>query len=372
MPRQVNNPYQTTDWSDSILEIDNQFGLFNAKGLFETKGIASETITFEKDTINTTLIPTTNRRGGKPSTGNDRKSELFTLRTAYFLHTDAVGVQDIQGYTKSGADDRAKLLGDAVADKLEDMKMAADQTIEYMKISAIKGVTRDAYGVEIVDMFNEFGISDTVRGNELSTGGYSLDFLLGTGTTDIYGKISELRRYIAKNAMVGASIGRIEVPCSVEFFDGLVNHPTVSDSYADFRNEGTNGVYKRENTMGVFEKWGVFETFTYNGVMFYAYPAEFTIDDGDGTFTTVPAFGSGAANSNTRKEGFTVVTGVKGAYRGVYAPQNTLEGANVLGQEMYVTQYADPRGRSLDFELEMSPLFWLAKPQLSIRCHSSD
>lgn len=368
MSRQLNNPFKATDWSDTINEFENQFGVMNAKGLFEAKGVASETITFEKNYRNNTLVESTNRRAGKPSTGIDRKTEYYTLTIPYFLQEDNVTVQDIQGYTKSGMDGRKKLLGEAVADKLEDLKVNADQTFEHMKIEAIKGLTQDAYGNVIADMFSEFGISSATRNAELSNGGYSLDFELGTSTTNVREKIKELKRFIGKKALSGTAVGKIEIPCSEEFFDALVNHESVLEAYDDYANSDVNGEFRRSKSLSTMMQWGVMDVFEYQDVLFYTYPAVFAKDDGNGGTTTVRAFGE----AGNHKEGYTIVNGVKGAYRGAYAPANTLEGANVLGDPMYVRQFADPRGRSLDFEVEYAPLFWIAKPQLSIRCHSSN
>lgn len=362
--RQINNPRVLTDLTTEINEVDNQFGVFNAMNLFEIEGVSQETITFEKNIKNVTLIPQSSRRGSTPTRGVDRKTEIYNLNLPYFEHKDYLGVQDIQGYRGSNLEGQAIAISEASAKKVIDMRESADQTREFMQIEAIKGVTKDPYGVTIADMFAEFGLSAR-RGLELSAGGFSLDFDLGTAGTDVYGKCSELKRYISKKASTGAAIGNIEVPCSEEFFDALKNHPSVKEAYQYWTNRGgLNGgkeIYRE--SLSRFQAWGVTDTFEINGILFWTYPAEFSIDQGDGTYASVQSF--------TGSEGYTLVNGVRGAYRGAYGPQNTLSGANKAGSQMYMSEVRDQNDKHIEYTLEMSPLYWLARPQLSIRCHTT-
>jgi len=362
--RSLDNPSRLTDLTTEINEQDNQFGVFNAMGLFNVESVSQETITFEKNIKNVTLIPQTTRRGGQASRGVNREYEVYNLNVPYFEHKDFIGVQDIQGYRGNSLDGQAESLAVASAKKVMDMRESADQTREYMQIEAIKGLTKDAYGVVIADMFKEFGL-DTRRNDEISAEGFSLDFDLGNAATKVYDKVDELKRYVGKKAATGASIGRIEVPCSESFFDALKNHESVQEAYAMWSNRGgQNGgkeIYRE--SLSIFANWGVYSTFEINGVLFWTYPAEFSVDQGDGTYDTVTAF--------TGKEGYTIVHGVKDAYRGAFGPRNTLSGANVGGSELYMSEYRDVYDKSIEFTLEMSPLYWLARPQLSIRCHTT-
>ena len=361
----IDNPRFLTEWTEQINEQDNQFGVFNAMGLFNAKPVSQTTLTFQKNIKNVTLIPQTTRRGGTASRGVDGVSELYNLNLPYFEHKDFVGVQDIQGYAASSEDERVISLGEVKAEKVISMRESADQTKEYMQIEAIKGVTKDAYGNTVADMFEEFGLTAR-RTQEISSNGFSLDFELGTASTDIYQKITDLKRYITKKASTGGAIGKIQVPCSESFFDALKNHPKVREAYAAWTNSGgSNGgkeIYRDELT--TYTNWGVTDSFEFNGVLFWTYPAEFSIDKGDQTFETKSAFNG--------KEGYTIVKGVKDAYRGAFGPSNTFKGANKAGASIYLNEFADKYDREYEFNLEMSPLYWLARPQFSIRCHTSN
>lgn len=350
--RSLSNGSTVIDWDIEVNEIDNQYGLFNGLNLFDSKGVATETVVFDKNTITTTMIPQTSRRQGNQHYGKDRKLETFSLTLPYFEHADTIHPHDVQGWRKGGTPDQAEDLPNVRMEKMEDMVLNADQTKEFMKVSAIKGVTIDPEGNTLADMFTEFGITQ-----------HEIDFDLGTAATKVDLKISELKRYIAKNAKAGGALGTIEVPCSPEFFDALTTHPNMVAAYNYYQNTGSQ---LNRDDLSEYMKWGVVDTFRHKGITFYSYDAVFTQPDG----TEVRAFGTDVS-SITQQEGFSIVKDMRGLYRGYYGPSNTLSGANTPGIEMYLREYRDPKDKYLELELEMSPLFVLTKPQVSVRTYST-
>lgn len=350
--RSLTNGSTVVDWDVEVNEIANQYGLFNGMELFDAKGIATETVLFDKNTVTTTMIPQTSRRQGNKTYGKDRTLETFALTLPYFEHGDAIFPADVQGWRKGGTPDQAEDLPNVRMQKMEDMRLTADQTIEYMKVQAIKGITKDPEGTTLANMFTEFDISQN-----------TIDFATGTAGTNMDLKISELKRYIAKNAKAGGALGAIEVPCSPEFFDALTTHPNMIAAYNYYQN---SGMQLNRDDLSIYEKWGVVDTFRHKGITFYSYDAEFTQPDG----TSVRAFGVDT-NDITKQIGYSIVKGMRGLYRGYFGPANTLAGANQPGINMYLREYRDPKDKYLELELEMSPLFILTKPQVSVKCYTT-
>jgi len=350
--RSLTNGSSVVDWDIEVNEIANQYGLFNGLGLFDSKGVATETVVFDKNTITTTMIPQTSRRQSDITYGKDRKLETFSLTLPYFKHGDAIFPADVQGWRKGGTPDQAEDLPNVRVEKMEDMRFNADQTIEYMKVQAIKGITKDPEGTTLANMFTEFDVPQK-----------TIDFDLGDGTTNVDLKISELKRYIAKNAKAGGALGSIEVACSAEFFDALTTHANMIAAYNYYQNSGPQ--LNRDN-LSSYGKRGVVDTFRHKGITFYSYDAVFTQPDG----TTVRAFGSDDSTV-LKQEGYSIVKGMRGLYRGWFGPANTLSGVNTAGIEMYLREYRDPKDKFIELELEMSPLFVLTKPQVSVKCTSS-
>lgn len=352
--RQLANGQKLTDWTEEVNDIANQYGVINARGLFAGQGISQETMVFEKETNTISLINETNRRAPNASRGKDRKHETFAMSLPYFEHKDYVTPQDVQGHRMQGTPDSPEQLANVIATKLEDMRLSADQTREYMKVQALKGLVASPSGVNY-DMFNEFEITQN-----------TIDFDLGTAGTNVKQKVADLKRYIAKNALAGTPVGQVECMVSVEFFDKLVNHPRIREEYL-YYSESSNRKDALRGVLQTLEAWGVMDVFEYQGVLFWTYDATFNIDDGDSVTPTA------VFSTDTSVEGgYSIVSGLgRNGYRAYFGPENTLSGANSVGSEMYVRQYTDPRDKFHEMELEMSSMYMLMKPQVSVKLTSS-
>lgn len=360
--RKLNNGQKLTDWTEEVNDIANQYGLVNGTDLFSGSGTSQTSIVFDKSTNQIMLLPQSKRNAGPAVKGQDRKVETFSLALPYFLYQDYITPQDIQGHRAPGTPDSEESLASVRATKLEDLRYTADQTREFMKLQALKGITTDGYGNDIANMFTTLG---------LTASNYQIDFDLGTAGTDVDGKISQLKRAIAKGAKSGGRIGRIEIMVTPEFFDALVSHPNIREAYLHYSVNNARSDVVRAN-LASFETWGVVDTFEHKGILFYSYDAEFVKDDGDGTTTTLRGIGGNAGGRDTStKEGFTIVRGMRNLYKGVYGPANTLTGANQVGSEIMVYEYRDPKDKFHEFELEMADLYYMSRPQLSYRVYSS-
>lgn len=339
--RSLTNGNKLTDWTNEVNEIANQYGLLNGTGLFNTRGVAQTSITFDINTVQNSLLPQVNRKARETYKGADRKLETYAIPLPYFNVSDMITPDDLQGHRDAGTPDGARTLASAVADKLTDVRVNADQTTEYMKVQAIKGLTKDPEGTTLADMFTMLGVTQK-----------TIDFDLDTSTTEVELKVDELKAYVAKNARVGGAIGRIECLVSPSFFNKLVTHAKVRLAYQYFA--GT-GVQLLREDLAEYKSWGIVNSFEYKGVLFSSYDAEFILPDE----TTEVAF--------TADEGYSLVRGLRDVYRGYTGPANTLSGANSVGKDMFVYQYTDPKDKFHEIELEMSPLFFMTKPQVSVK-----
>ena len=104
----------------------------------------------------------------------------------------------------------------------ETAEIDAHKQIRHLLVLIYHGV-----GKVVADMFNEFGVTQNV-----------IDFDLGDNTTNVDGKIAELKRYIAKNIKQGGSINGVEVLVDPVFFDKLINNAQVRPAYQYYLNSG--------------------------------------------------------------------------------------------------------------------------------------
>ncbi len=344
--RDINNANRMTDWTTEINEIENQYGFIKSQGYFNTVGTSQTAITFDKNSHNITLLPQVSRSGRESTYGKDRQVDTFALPLAYFKHSDDITPEDVQGWRQAGESDAEDTLANVRAEKLTDMRLAADQTDEYMQLQAMKGVFKTPDGKVMADMFTEFGVTQK-----------TVDFALGTATTDIDAKINEIKRHIAKNVKTGGAIQGVDLFVDPEFFDKLINHPKFREVYNMYLNSGAQ---RLRDDLSDYMTWGISDVVEHRGVRFISYDAEFNLPDG----STELAFDAST--------GTAVARGVRDLFRGYNGPSNKLSGANRTGAPMYAYEYADPKDECLELQLEMSKLYFCTKPNSLVAVESSN
>jgi hypothetical protein len=344
--RSFSDNNRIVEWSDEINQTDNQFGLLNQMGLFNEKGSTQDAIVFDKNVQTTTLIPQSNR-GSKSSTyGKDRVRDTYTLTIPHFKHKDYLTAGDLAGWRADGSSDSAVTLASAKAEKITDLRLAADLTKEYMKVQAVKGITKDAEANTIADMYSEFGVTQK-----------SIDFVLGTAGTNIDAKISELKRYLATNSKGAGITSGTSVMVDTSWFDKFVNHPNVKGAYQYYLNSGAQ---RLRDDLSTYQAWGVVDSFYHRGITFFTYNANFNLPDG----TTEDAVATDS--------GYSIVQGGRDIYRGVNGPAYKLSGVNTVGRPMYAYEYNDGRDEAMEFEVEFSSLYFMARPLMSVKVTSSN
>lgn len=339
----LNNGFELIEWTDEIINLDNQAGLIGGMNLFRTQGTTQTSITFDKSVNDITLLPQVSRRSRETTKGSDRKVELFSLPLGYFKHSDYITTEDIQGFRMPGTPASPESLANVRVQKLADMRARVEQTHEYMKLQAVKGICATPDGVVLANMFTEFGIAQT-----------TIDFDLGDATTDVNAKISELKRSLQTNLKTGGVIRGINVVVDADFFDKLISHPQIRQAYLYYASQRD---INREST-NQFMSWGSVDQFTYKGVTFMTYDHVFKLPDG----STEAAV---AANTGH------VIPVVNDLFRGYYGPSNKLGGANNVGREMFAYEFTDPKDEFHEMQVETSPLFFATQPQVLIKLISS-
>jgi hypothetical protein len=335
-----NQSFRTIDRTPAIMEVPHQYGFIRSLNLFNIRGTGSTSIAFDKSTRDITLLPAKSRSDRKPSFGKPRDVVAKSLSLAYFHHADQITPEDIQDFRMVGDSIARETLENVRAEKLQDMRLAAEQTDEYLQLQALKGVMKTPDGTVFADMYQEFGVQQEV-----------VYFNFDDSGSQIKQKITQLKRIISRQAKTGGAIGGIMVMVSPLFFDKLVSHPEFTDAYRYF-SANTNPL---RDSLSSYEQWGITSMVSYDGVTFYTYDAEFHL--GDGVYES--AFEEG--------EGLAIPRGVRNLFRGYNGPRNTLSGANIPGADMYVMETRDPKDTHIDLDLEMSKLYFNTRPLTAVK-----
>lgn len=343
--RSYYNSFKNSDFVESISSAPLQYGYINSLNLFDVKSTNQTAIVFDKDYATTTLLPQTNRGDRAATSGKERTADTFALKLAYFKFGDRLTGEDIQGWRVPGSTDN-ETIARATAEKMLDLKRNWDQTQEYMKLQALKGVFKTPDGITVADMYTEFSVAQQ-----------SVDFVLGTPTTNVDAKIRELKTKISKSLINGGMMNGVEVMVDPEWFDKFISHANIKNAYQFYQNSGSQAL---RDDLSKYQSYGIQDVFEHRGVRFVSYDATFTLPSG----STEVAF---AAST-----GLALPRGVRGMFRGYNGPSAKMSEANQPGQELFVRTYVDERDEFVEFECESSPLYFTTTPAASVLVTSSN
>ncbi len=339
------NKYKTTEMVDMITHLPNQFGYVNGQsGLFSVRSTNQKSIIFDKMTKDLRLLPSVNRGSRHSTYGSDEKPETFALKLAYFKHGHRLTAEDVAGYRRPGSTDQ-ETMANALADKLGDIRRRWDETQEYMKIQAMKGVFKTPDGEVFADMFTEFGVTQTV-----------VDFDLSNAATDVTKKVSELKRVASTAAQNGSSISGLTVLVDHTFIEKMRANSNFRSNYLYYAQNG-NQVLR--DSISQYMKWGVMEALSHDGVTFLSYNPSFTLPTG----TIESAFATG--------EGIAFPNGVPDLFRTYYGPSNKFSSFDAPGTEMTLRTFMDPHDEFMEFEIESAPLHFVTRPKAIIKVVTS-
>jgi len=100
------------------------------------------------------------------------------------------------------------------------------QTREYMEMNALRGIAKDGAGTTLFNYFTEFALA------QIAT-----DFVFGTTTTNIQGKVREVMRAVEDN-LLGESMTHVHALVSPLFFDRLISHAVTQEAYKFYSATG--------------------------------------------------------------------------------------------------------------------------------------
>lgn len=213
--------FSLTQLSQAINVLPNMYGRVNELGLFAFRAQSVKTVTIEMQNGVLTLVPTTPWGGPAPK-NKVGKRNVRSFNIPHMPLEDTVLAADVIGIRQFGSENTLETVATKVNEKLQTMKNKIDQTLEWRKMTALKGIVLDADGSVIEDYFAAFGVTKK-----------TVTFALSNAATDVRAKCMEVVRHIEDN-LHGEVMQRVHCLVSAEFFDGLVAHPKVKEAYANY------------------------------------------------------------------------------------------------------------------------------------------
>lgn len=300
--------------------------------LFEERAVTSTIVMIEEKDGQLTLIPRSPRGAPGDSIGAVARVGR-PLSVPHLLRRSTVLADEVQNVRAFGSDNALEGVQDVVNDRLATLRAMHEVTLEYHRLGAIKGLILDADGLTtIYDLFAEFGVVQQTH-----------DFAFSVATTDIRAQCVAVARKV-EDALGAARYTGIRAFCSDEWFDAMIGHTNVIDSFK--YQEGQ--VLRSDLRRG----------FTFGGITFEEYPGSvggvsFIEDD------VAYAFPEGVRTE--RGSLFTTY----------FAPADYADTVNTPGLPIYARQERMDFDRGIMVESQSNPLALCLRPRALVKLTKS-
>ena len=322
--------------TDSINKIPFVPGRIGQVAGWEEQGVSTTAIMLEEKDGELEIINPT-PRGGPGAPGGESGRTARSLVIPHYQVDDFIAADSVQNVRAFGQTNQAEALQDRVNARLQQhVSWKLDPTLEYQRVGAIKGVILNADGSTLYNLFTEFGVSQEAE----------VDFDLDNANPAsgaLRKTCAGVVRKIASN-LSGVQVGTLYAECGDAFFDDLLAHKEVVESYkgtpmATILREGyvlPNGVV-----------YGVFE---FGGIVWENYRGKV-----------------GGTNFIDTNACHIFPVGVPGLFRTVYAPADYEETVNTIGLPRYAKQYASQNGKGRHLEAQMNALNYCTRPKVLMK-----
>lgn len=331
-----NDAFRLASMLQAVERVETKPGQIGAMGLFASNPIRTEIVSIEERDGTLALIQTS-ERGAPLEQRTTEKRRMRHFSTKRIAKGDRINASELQFVRQFGAEQQIMELQAELARRLDGpVGLVADveATWEHMRLGALRGQLLDADGSVIYDWFSEFGITQATE----------IDFDLDNASPApgalrklIQDKVVRAMRRKAK----GARYSGVGVLCGDAFFDDLIAHPEVRETYL--------------NQQEAAELRGGYEgqSFTFAGVTF----AEYIGTDDNSTVAVASdkciIFPMGTGNT---------------VFETAWSPGEQFAHLGELGQPIYPLVVPDrERDMWVDLEVYSYPLFICKRPELLLR-----
>lgn len=301
-------------------------GFVSRRGLFSERGVSTNTVTIEERDGQLRLVQTSNREG--PVTPAERKRRrLRSFVIPHLREEDYAMASEVIGVRQFGTAGSLQTVESLRADRAANMADNLDVTLEYHRVGAIQGVVLDADGSVLIDLFTEFGVS------QLPEVDFDLDNA-NPASGALRKKCASVTRSIM-NELGAVEPTGVEALCGDGFFDDLIAHPEVRETY-----KYQEGKRLREGY--------VFDWVDFGGIRWINYR-------------------NGGFNLISTDKCHLYPTGVKDLFITRFGPANYIETVNTMGRPRYAKGVVDKWGKRVDFEAQSNPLNLCTRPRALVK-----
>lgn len=330
-----NDAFSVARLTQAIVDVPHIPSRIRSLGLFGIDRVDTTTIMIETKGGVLKLIPPT-PRGGAGTTLTDPKATLRSLVIPHFEINGAVYADEVQNVRAFGTENAMQTVMGKVLQRLRDQGNSHDATEEHARMGAIIGVVTYADG-STLDLFSEFGVSQEAEVDFDLDAADPADGVLRKKCAGVVRKIT--------NNLGGIGAGQIRAFCGDNFFDDLLTHKEVRETYKGW----SEAQILRESYLGEdrSESYGVFE---FGGIVWENYRGN---------------VGGTAFVHDDKCHIFPM--GVPGLFRTAYAPADYTETVNTLGRPRYAKQWPMSNGKGVHLDSQMNALQFCTRPKVLMK-----
>lgn len=324
---------KVADYTQAIREVPQVKNKVTNLGLFESEGLTTSTAIIDIDGYEIGVLGTHSRRSPAKRMKHENAKQLPIIIPHIELE-DYIYPEDVEGKRMPGSQEEDKLTR-VRAKRLAQLSGNIDLTHEYMRLSAVKGKTKDGAGKVLFDAYAQLGESQK-----------TVDFDM-SGTTGLKSTLLDIKRHIEDSNKSGGMINEIICLCSSSFFNALVNNAEIAEVYSN--QAGITNPLKDDLRAG----------FVYEGIYFIEYGGSVVLENGN-TEAMIED-----------KTAYFLPRGIQGMFREYYAPKTDMNYVNTEGVSKYASEFSHPEGKWLKLSAETNPLMINTRPQMVVKMTNS-
>jgi hypothetical protein len=317
--------FTLSEMTAAINEMPHLPSMLGDSGLFEYAGVSTLTVQVEKQG-NTLALVSSKPRGGAGSAIGRNNRNLRPFNLVHLPLDDRLLADEVQGVREFGTEGALTPVERKRNEIMQKGMMRLDYTLEFHRVSALKGIVYDADGTTVLhDFFTEFGVSQN-----------TLDFELDQTTTDVRLKCDSAINAI-EDELGGNPYSGMVAWCGRTFWQSLIGHKSVKETYL---NQAQAAQLRGNPT----------DALDFGGVLWRKY--------------------RGAANGGqmiAANDAYIVPTGVPGLLIGRFGPADYNDTVNTIGLPMYAQGIPMRNNKGWDIEMQSNPIHILTRPRAVIR-----
>lgn len=326
------NAFNRVELAHAAAKIPTPNTLMEQLGLFPVRGITTRTVALEELIKTRGLLPSL-ADGAPPTEMTGAKRSLRSVGTYLFSAHDTIKPEDVQGVRAMGTEDATVSLAAATLDKQTDMIQRLYETLEWLRVCALKGIIIDTDATTtLLNLFTLFGVTQRTT-----------SFALNNAATEVAGLCMDELDYLDANLKGATMTGMPTALCSPAFFKAFVTHALVKDAFKYYQANGQN--------LASDYRGG----FVFGGIVWRSVAGTFS--NTGGTSTAVI----------TAKEAYLYPPLAGRERETLVAPASFTDTVNAPGQLLNFKQERKKYDQGWDLLLESRPLAINYRPELTVK-----